>query len=162
MAAELGSIDEARAMVAAAVDWVDEREATPGLIDLAIWVPDPTTGVTAGVLTVVLADVTPGPDPAGRWLHDIRRKPRLRGIRVLHHDTAPARVNAGPTVLELLTTADKRTGQITAQALWRIFPDDADGAIGLTVRTTELALTPALVADSELIAQGLEPLWAEA
>jgi len=148
--------EEARETLESAVLWCDEHNEQDGLFTLGLWIPDPATGVPAGVLTGVLAAVPPGPDPAGTLLAMARRPPRGHGMKVLHYDKSLSRVNAGPAVLELATIATKATREIVAHAIWTIVPPGSDSAVVLTVRTSDLALTQSLVAQSTLIAQSVE------
>jgi len=148
--------DEAREALDSAVTWCDEHNAQDGLFTLGLWVPDPRTGVAAGVLTGVLASVPPGPDPADALFASARRPPRGHGLKVLHYDKSLSRVAAGPAILELATIATKCTREIVAHAIWTIVPPGSDSAVVLTVRTTDLPLTESLVAQSALIAQSIE------
>lgn len=148
--------EAARAALESAVLWIDQHNAQDGLFTLGLWVPDPATGVPAGVLTGVLADVVPGPDPAAALFASARRPPRGHGLKVLHYDKSLSRVTAGPAVLELATIATKPTREIVAHAIWTIVPPGSDSAIVLTVRTSDLPLTESLVAQSVLIAQSIE------
>lgn len=152
----LVTTDAAREALESAVLWCDHHNAQDGLFTLGLWVPDPGTGVPAGVLTGVLATVPPGPDPAGTLFASARRPPRGHGLKVLHYDKSLSRVTAGPAVLELATIATRSTREIVAHAIWTIVPPGSDSAVVLTVRTSDLALTESLVAQSTLIAQSIE------
>ena len=101
--------DVARASLEAAVLWYDENYAQDGLFTLAVWVPDARSGLVAGALVAVLAAVPPGPDPVADLVKHVSRPPRERDRKVLHYDKSRGAVNAGPLVLELLTSATKST-----------------------------------------------------
>lgn len=159
VASELSNSPEAAEVVRAAVLWMDKtvpHDERP-FLTAAIWVPDPGSGEMAAFMVVEV--VTLGtPEQlvtADDYARAVARRRRPRGVKVFSSDVSQTTVPAGPAVVELLVSAERRSPKVTCEHTWSVFPPGTIYGIQLHFSTMHPALQGALVEQAASIASSL-------
>lgn len=159
VASELSSSPEAAEVVRAAVLWMDRtlpRDERP-LLTAGIWVPDPANGEMAAFLVaeVVMRGTPEQPATVEDYVKAVSRRRRPRGVKVFSSEVSRTTVPAGPAVVELLVSAERRSSKVTCEHTWSVFPPGTIYAIQLHFSTLHPALQGALVEQAAAIASSL-------
>ncbi|MDM8084499.1 hypothetical protein QUV83_06975 [Cellulomonas cellasea] len=133
--------------VRAAVQAVDAemREAKAALLQLGVWVPDRSTGEVYGTMVLELRVDAPS---AADFLAAVRKPPRDRSVKVFHHDSAAAEVDAGPAVVVTRAQADRKTRVVLNEIEWTVFPPGATDAVQIVFGTPVAEFAQALADES--------------
>ena len=149
LAARLADGDPARARVREAVLTIDALPREGVYLSYGVWAPDRATGEPFGDLVAELLVGTPGtPLSAAQYLESVRRPPKVKGVKVFHHDASATDVDAGPAVIVTTSSAQRRSGQVVTAVHWTVFPPDAHEAVRLSFSTPLAAVAEALAAQS--------------
>ncbi len=165
VAAELASSPEAAEVVRAAVLSMDRtlpRDERP-LLTAAVWVPDPASGEMAAFLVVEVVTVgTPdAPATVDDYVRAASRRRRPRGVKVFSSDVSRTTVPAGPAVVEVLVSAERRSPTVTCEHTWSVFPPGTIHAIQLHFATRHPAIQGELVEQAAAIASSLSVVVGE-
>jgi hypothetical protein len=157
VAGRLGSTPSAQAQVRAAVLAFDaDLPAAGDELDLGVWVPDPSTGVTWGAFVLELIRGDPAePWTAERFLRQVRKAPKRRGERVFDYSVAAGTTPAGESVLQMMSTAPRRSGQVISSIIWTVFPSGAHDQMRCTFSTASAGAVDALALESRDIIDSL-------
>jgi len=155
---EFADGDEAQARVRASVESTEAVAAElEGWITLrGIWVPDRSTGQPVATLTMEQMAEPPGTVVSVEsYMPHVRKAPRVRGVKVVHYDVAPADTNAGPAVIATYTLLNKRTGEAIIGVDWTILPVGAHELVKVQVVTPYSAMADAMGEQSAILANNL-------
>ena len=145
------------APVAAGIRALDRlAQETAGTWSLGVWLPDASTGEAAATLLVQ----TVAPDGPHRMTPDqllawTDRRPRIPGHKVLDVAAEPGEVDAGPVVIQVLTSVPRRSGRITAQVSWFVLPPGTEEMVLCRFDADHPALVDALIPQTAYVADSL-------
>lgn len=124
-----------------------------GPLAVAAWVPDPVSGVPAGVLVIehVVDDGVAAPETFLAGLQD--RRPR-DGEQELRFEIERTRVPAGEALVLNALGADEQ-GDLEESVTYVVFPDTCRDAISLTFATGELHLAAEMARDAAAVVETL-------
>jgi len=150
VAAALGATPQAQARVREAVLVFDARIPPVGAhLSAALWVPDPATGEVWGFLLVDLMVGDPArPTTPEEFLAAVRKPEKQRGLKVLDYSVSAGDKPAGPVVVQVETTAPKRSGLVLTSITWTVFPPGSHEGIRLEFHTPSPAAADALEQES--------------
>lgn len=152
VAGVLADEEQAQARVREAVLAFDANRGDGAVLSLGIWVPDPTTGEAVAAMRLELLAGEPGRATTVAGVFEAqRRQPRVRGIKMFHHDAAPAEVNAGDAVIVTRTYAPRKTGQVVTSVEWTVVPPDCQDGLLLIMSTPYAAMAEAMADQSVII-----------
>jgi hypothetical protein len=149
---------DAQARVSASVESTEMvAQELEGLIVIrGIWVPDRSTGQPVATLTVEQLVEPQGTVTSVDWFVPyVRNAPRVRGVKVVHYDVAPAETNAGPAVIATYTLLNKRSGEAIIGVDWTILPEGAHEFMKVRVTTPYSAMADAMGEQSAILANNL-------
>ena len=155
---EFADGEDAQARVVASVESTEAvAQELEGLIVIrGIWVPDRSTGQPVATLTVEQLVEPQGTVTSVDWFMPyVRKAPRVRGVKVVHYDVAPAETNAGPAVIATYTLLNKRTGEAIIGVDWTILPEGAHEFMKVQVTTPYSAMADAMGEQSVVLANNL-------
>ena len=154
VAAALGVNPAAQARVRESVMTLDATVGTGMILSAAVWVPDASTGEPCGFLQVELLGVeTTREASAEEYLHAVSSRRQRRGVKVFDHSTSLTDTDAGPAVIEVLVTAERRSRQVISGIVWTVFPPGSNQAVRLEFTTPIPAMFEALSTQSVVIAR---------
>lgn len=121
------------------------RDVAASVLQLAVWVPDRSTGEVYGTMALELrVGVTTPAD----YLASVRKPARDRRVKVFHHDSAPAEVEAGPAVVVTRAQADRGSRVVLNEIEWTVFPPGSSEALQLAFGTPVAEFAQALADES--------------
>jgi hypothetical protein len=130
----------------------------------AIWVPNPATGDTQGVLTVDLVLADPGKPLSTEYYRDLIAHTERPGTTVLDQQIEDIELSAGPAVRERERIA-RSAGRLFSRrqtvyecVMFTVFPTGASDALQLTFSTDALDFGDAMAADADAAAATLNVL----
>jgi hypothetical protein len=134
----------------------------PLSVQMAIWVPDRSTGEGVAVLDAFKWGFAPGAEVSAEAFVARRnvKKDMGRGTKVFDYDVKILDVPAGEAVVEAYTMRRRREATIQGYILFSIFPPGSTDAFCLQLNTVHLGLMKELGTQSRIIANSVElTLW---
>jgi hypothetical protein len=146
---------EARASVAAWIRATDlGLREIQGVVDGAGWVPEPTGGVVALMVSSILRG-EPGLDAAAYEKRSARAK-APRGVKMFGRSVTSWDLPLGRGVVEVEISASRGEPTVDHSIIWTVFPRDVADAVRLHFRTPHSELLELLADEARIMVENIE------